>query len=63
MQNLSLPNLFRLLRSDGSSRDTRLHDGHCDFPRDPLAHPDIAAMSERELGDLPLGQLRLRWRS
>lgn len=24
--------------------------------RDPLSHPDIARMDERELGDLPLGR-------
>jgi len=28
--------------------------------RDPLFHPDVAAMSERELADLPFGADRLR---
>jgi hypothetical protein len=30
--------------------------------RDPLSHPDIDAMSERELADLPFGRVRTRER-
>jgi hypothetical protein len=26
--------------------------------RDPLSHPDIDAMSERELADLPFGRVK-----
>ena len=28
-------------------------DAGCDWIRDPLAHPDIEAMDERQLADLP----------
>ncbi|MDP3895903.1 MAG: hypothetical protein Q8Q62_04435 [Mesorhizobium sp.] len=59
MQKLSLPTLWRLVTFDGHRQ--RLLDRCGDFRRDPLAHPDLAAMSERELADLPMGQLRMRW--
>lgn len=32
------------------------------YARDPLAHPDIAAMSPREIADLPASELRARGR-
>jgi len=33
-----------------------------DWLRDPLAHPDLDAMSQLELADLPAGELRARAR-
>lgn len=33
-----------------------------DWLRDPLAHPDLDAMSQLEIADLPAGELRARAR-
>ncbi|OCP07164.1 MULTISPECIES: hypothetical protein [unclassified Ensifer] len=33
--------------------DDRMHDAPLAWARDPLQHPDLERMDERELGDLP----------
>lgn len=60
MQKLSFRVLWRLVTSDMRGQGARSLDRR-DFRCDPLAHPDLAAMSQRELADLPLGQMRTRW--
>lgn len=61
MQKLSLLTFWRFVTSDVRPERARSFDPCGDFRRDPLAHPDLAAMSQRELADLPLSQLRMRW--
>ncbi len=42
-----------LIWTDLFRRIVRSHEGRTAYRRDPLSHPEIAAMSERQKGDLP----------
>lgn len=50
MKRLSMPN-FLAWKAEGAVRDRE--GGSARWLRDPLSHPDIEAMSERERADLP----------
>ncbi|WP_414900172.1 hypothetical protein [Rhizobium cremeum] len=42
-----------LIWTDLFRRIVGSHEGRTAYRRDPLSHPEIAAMSERQKGDLP----------
>lgn len=49
--------LFLSLSTLAPFRLPQLQDQDDNWVRDPLAHPDIAAMDERQRADLPFGGL------
>lgn len=48
-----IPSLFAFLQKRQAARPDRAR-----WSRDPLGHPDIAAMDARQLADLPAAELR-----
>jgi hypothetical protein len=49
--------IFWMQRTDRAAEERMAREGG--WRRDPLSHPDIARMSQRQLGDLPFGRARL----
>lgn len=45
--------IISILRGLSTAGDSADPERHAQWLRDPLAHPDLEAMSERELADLP----------
>ena len=48
--------IISLLRALSTAHDRAEPESRAHWLRDPLAHPDLEAMSERELADLPFAR-------
>jgi hypothetical protein len=48
--------IISILRGLSTATDPVDHEQKTRWLRDPLAHPDLDAMSERQLADLPFGR-------
>ena len=54
---MKIISIMRHLSTAPHSNDNDV-ERHAAWMRDPLSHPDIDAMSERELADLPFGRAK-----
>ncbi len=53
---MKIISILRSLSSATEADDRRRRTAWADWLRDPLAHPALEAMSERELADLPFAR-------